>query len=76
MASYKNVRIPIEAYNKEKLRLEELNRKLKELTKNKNMKTIKMTQYFRLRSSKPMFVYDDELVNYFAKKKKGGFSLI
>ena len=67
---YKSVRIPIEAYEKEKLRLEAMNRKLKQLTKQTNK--IKMTQYFKLRSSRPIFIYDDELVNYFSNKKKGG----
>ncbi len=72
---YKNVRIPIEAYQKEKIRLDELNRKLRELTKNPKRK-IPMTQFFRLRSSKPIFIYDEELINYFAKKKNGRFNLI
>lgn len=65
----KTIRIPVEAYQKEKMRLDEINKKLKQLTKNQNFKDIKMTEYFKLRSSKPMFVYDDELLNRFAKKK-------
>lgn len=77
MKRYKNIRIPVEAYDKEKIRMNEITNKLKVLLKGEHTKPIKMTQYFQLRANKPVFIYDDELINMFSKrKKKGGFSLI
>lgn len=76
MGKYKTIKIPTEAYEKEKQRINEINRKLKTLVKG-NVAPVKMTQYFKLRSLKPVFIYDDELVDYFGRNKKGGnFSLI
>lgn len=72
MKRYKNIRIPIEAYEKEKLRMNEISFNLKTLLKGEKVKPIKMTQYFQLRANKPVFVYDDELINMFSKKKKRG----
>lgn len=74
MARYKSIRIPIEAFEKEKIRMNEINSKLRQLVK--GSKTLKMTQYFQLRASKPMFIYDDELINLMSKKKRGKFNLI
>ena len=77
MKRYKNIRIPIEAYEKEKIRMNEISTNLKKLLKGENVKPIKMTQYFQLRANRPVFIFDDELINMFSKRKrKGGFSLI
>ena len=65
---YKVVRIPIEAYLKEKAKVEQINIRLKELIKNK--RNVKMTQYFNFRAGRPLFIYDDELVNFFGKSKR------
>jgi len=71
---YKVVRIPIEAYLKEKQRVVQIEDRLKKIKK-KNVK-VKMTDYFRYRANRPVFIYDEDLVNQFnTKKYKRGFSL-
>jgi hypothetical protein len=73
MKKYKVVRIPVEAYLKEKSKADEMNKRLSQLLK-KN-KRIPMTSYFKFRAERPMFIYDDELLNYFGKSKRGYINL-
>lgn len=71
---YKVVKYPLETYELDKKRATEMQNKIKQITK-KNV-PIHMTDYFRLRGSRPMFFYDEELVKFFTGKKRRKFSLI
>lgn len=71
---YKNVRFPIDSYLKEKRRMEELSKRFSQISGKK--KNIKFTQLLELRASKPMFIYDDELVNFFSKKSTKRYSIL
>jgi hypothetical protein len=73
MKKYKLIRIPTEAYEKEKRKANEMNNRLSEITK--KPRRIPMTQYFKFRAERPMFIYDDELINYFTKSKRKYLSL-
>lgn len=64
---YKVVRMPIEAYLKEKNKADEMSKRLQQLLK--KSKRIPMTSYFKFRADKPIFIYDEELVNLFSKSK-------
>lgn len=70
---YKIVRYPIEAYARDLQRKNEINKRFNELTK--KTKKIKFTDFLKLRSQKPMFAYDDELINYFGKNRGRFISL-
>jgi len=64
----KIIRIPLEAYEKEKLRVMDMQNRIRTLT-NEPVR-IRFADYLRLRASKPIFIYDDELLNFFKKKKQ------
>lgn len=65
---YKVVRMPLEVWLKEKSRKDEINARLTQIQKKQIH--IPFTDYFRFRTNKPMFIYDDELINAFGSKKK------
>jgi hypothetical protein len=76
MKRYKVIKIPTEAwenFNKKKLKMEDT---IKEVTKAPKIH-IQFTNFMKFMSQKPTrYVYPDELVNYFTKKKTkkmGGF---
>jgi hypothetical protein len=71
---YKTFKYPVEALEKDLIRKTEFEKKIREIIK-KPVK-IPMTAYFRFRASKPLFVYDDELISAFTKKKTRGFNLL
>lgn len=76
MKKYKLIKMPYEAwerFNKKKTRMEET---IKFETKRPNV-NIKFTKFMNFISEKPTsYVYPDELVSYFLKRKsKGGFLL-
>jgi len=76
LSQYKTLKIPFEAwegFNSKKMKMEET---IQKITKKPKV-NIKFTNFMRFISQKPTdYVYPDELVNYFIKKKnkkEGGF---
>lgn len=66
---YPSIRFPEDAFRefmKKQKVLEDLNKKLK------FKKKIYFTDTLKFFSQKPVFVYEDELTNFFRKKKKNG----
>ena len=67
MARYKPVRMPIEAYNNFNRKGKIIEEVLKKYYKNKN---VKRTDVLKFYSQKPIYIYDDELINFFVKNKR------
>ena len=65
---YKPMRIPLEAYENFDRKRKEIQETLnKELKKNK---TIHLTDTIKFFSQRPSYIYNDELLAYFTKRKK------
>lgn len=67
MARYKPIRMPIEAYNS----FDRKGKVIQEVLKrNGQKKIIKRTEVLNFYSQKPIYIYDDEVLNFFIRKKK------
>ena len=70
----KIIRIPLEAYEQEKRRKLEMELRAKQLI-GKPVK-LSFADYFRLRTSKPIFIYDEELKRLIKVKRNWRLNLI
>lgn len=68
MKKYKIIRMPLTAFLRDKQRLETIRQKVSKITGKPSR--IKMTQFYSFRSEKPIYIYDEELLDFFGKRRK------